>query len=352
MYQYIVLLCLLMSIHNLKAQDSIVIGHTIQFDSKILDERHSIQIQLPENYSNSNFSKGKYPVLYVLDGKWNFRFIAAFERFNTKFMHRLMPEMIIVGITSADRRRDFTPTSVKRDMSDGTIKSVGGEAVKFDRFLAEELKPYIEKHYRTSGYDMLWGHSFSGLYVLHSLISYPDRYDAYIAVDPSMWWDNGYMIDKLAAKWRSTDFNNNYLFVAQTHYNYKGKVHMTSQKTAQFGREFLNNPTFNSTLKRGFKAYPDESHNEVPIPATRDAFKDMFGKMALPVGDLKAHPEMLAKTYQKLSQKLGFEFYPDESLLISVISYLKRVGSQNSVDTLLEYALDIYPKSKALQAFI
>ncbi len=89
-----------------------------------------------------------------------------------------------------DRNKDLTPTH----MDDW--KTSGG-AGNFLSFIKDELIPHINKEYPSNGDNTLWGHSLGGLFVINALINEPQTFKSYIAVDPSLWWDNGY-IQKIA----------------------------------------------------------------------------------------------------------------------------------------------------------
>ncbi|NND08506.1 MAG: hypothetical protein HKN87_19165 [Saprospiraceae bacterium] len=44
--------------------------------------------------------------------------------------------------------------------------------------------------YRTERYKLLIGHSFGGLFVLHTLVNHPGIFNSYLAIGPSLWWDD------------------------------------------------------------------------------------------------------------------------------------------------------------------
>ena len=103
-----------------------------------------------------------------------------------------MPEMIVVAITNTDRTRDLTPTNASMPRRDGTEMNfpTSGGSDKFLKFIETELIPKIEKDYRTQPYRVFAGHSFGGLFAIHSFLTRPEIFNAYIAVSPSMQWDN------------------------------------------------------------------------------------------------------------------------------------------------------------------
>ena len=123
----------------------------------------------------------RYPVLYVLDGRTHFVHTAA----STDFLaaEGEIPETIVVAIASTVRVRDFTQTDWKEAWVGG------GGAANFKRFLSTELIPAVEKAYRTDGFRTLSGHSAGGQFVLYTLTSEPALFHAYVALSPSLDWD-------------------------------------------------------------------------------------------------------------------------------------------------------------------
>jgi uncharacterized protein len=150
--------------------------------SNILEETRAFLVHLPEGYETSN---ERYPVLYLLDGgnvKIHSRDITHYTRAvatlkelaNTK-----MPKLILVGIANTNRTRDMLPVKVNLFLD-------GGGADFFLRFLREELVPYIDRHYRTTSYRILYGMSDSGLFAIYALLTAPDSFSAYISSSPSL----------------------------------------------------------------------------------------------------------------------------------------------------------------------
>jgi predicted alpha/beta superfamily hydrolase len=106
-----------------------------QLKSSETGRDYDIYIRLPDEYS----PKKKYPVLYVLDGQWDFKLLDSI--YGGLYYDGFVPEMIIVGntyqVTSqtmAPRAMDYTP------VSDFSIPG-SGDAAKFLAFLKDELFP-------------------------------------------------------------------------------------------------------------------------------------------------------------------------------------------------------------------
>jgi predicted alpha/beta superfamily hydrolase len=159
--------------------------------SQIIGEERRLQIQLPVEYKPD--SGQKYQVLYLLDGEWNAELFQQVQAWSRQWGYT--PPIIMVGVVNSypkgvnQRFRDLTPTAGGAGAASGA-----GGGPKLLSFLKNELIPYINKTYPSNGTNILWGHSLGGLFVLYALLTEPQLFDAYIAADPSVWWDNKFLI--------------------------------------------------------------------------------------------------------------------------------------------------------------
>lgn len=185
---YSILIIALMGISNFAIAQQV-------FDSlysDILNEQRSLEIIYPEGYD----AKEKYDVIYVLDGEWNAQYTADMQQDIVRW--GFMPNNIIVGVRNTyidgvnQRSRDMTPTQSEPGSNDG-------EATAFVSFLKNELLPYINEKYPTTGDNTLFGHSHGGTATMFTFLTEPQLFKSYIAADPSLWWDNRYM-SKLASE--------------------------------------------------------------------------------------------------------------------------------------------------------
>lgn len=170
-----------------------VLGVVDEIHSKALSENRVLNIYLPEGYNASDTVK--YPVVYLLDGSADedFIHIAGLYQFNSFEWVNRVPRSIIVGIASVDRRRDFTfPTTIPSDKKNYPTT---GHSDKFIRFLKDELQPYIEATYPANSSRTIIGQSLGGLLETEILFKYPSLFNSYLIVSPSLWWDNGSLLD-------------------------------------------------------------------------------------------------------------------------------------------------------------
>jgi predicted alpha/beta superfamily hydrolase len=164
--------------------------------STVLAEDRVVFVRLPRSYPRDGAS---HPVLYLTDGHDYINEIGSIIDFLAQ--NGRMPELIVVGITSSDRYRDFTSTRADVTKPDGTVvfrAPTSGGADKFLKFIDSELVPEIEKRYRAEPFRILVGHSLGGLFVLHALFSKPSLFRAYIASSPSLEWDTEVILQEAA----------------------------------------------------------------------------------------------------------------------------------------------------------
>ena len=193
-------------------KNQIVIGQTDSIYSEILDESRELWIHIPESAKDSSIYKTKYPVLYLLDGPSNFKSVSGIIEHLSSNM--LVPEMIIVGIANTNRSLDMTPTKVDIDvMSGDSIQYPSGGGNKFLDFIEKELIPHVEKKYPATTYKTFVGHSFGGLSVINALVNRKDLFNNYVAIDPSLWWDNRAFLNVADSILSVNKFDNRALYV-------------------------------------------------------------------------------------------------------------------------------------------
>jgi predicted alpha/beta superfamily hydrolase len=170
-------------------KDAIPKHETLTIQSKYVDELRTINIWTPDNYQTSQDS---FPVMYMADGgvKEDFPHIA--NTLSKLVRENKIKPLILVGIENTQRRRDLTGyTEVEKDKE---IAPIVGGSEKFRSFIREELFPKINSKYRTTAEKSIIGESASGLFVMETFFLYPDMFDTYIAFDPSIWWNNHYLV--------------------------------------------------------------------------------------------------------------------------------------------------------------
>jgi len=169
--------------------DSIPSHETFSIQSKNIGETRTINIWLPEIYNTTTDS---LPIMYMLDGGLNEDFPHIANTLDKLIKEKKISPLILVGIENTQRRRDLTGfTEVAEDKK---IAPVVGGSKNFRAFIKEELFPEITKRYRTTNKKSVIGESLAGLFIIETLFLDPEMFDNYIAFDPSLWWNNHYLV--------------------------------------------------------------------------------------------------------------------------------------------------------------
>jgi predicted alpha/beta superfamily hydrolase len=171
------------------------------FPSKILGNRRDVLVYLPPGYRR--FSRKDYPVLYLHDGQNVFDGATAFagvewgvdETAERLIRKKLIEPLIIVAVANMgeDRIHEYAPTRGVIDARAKRTKRSRGLARVYGHFLMNELKPYIDRKYRTRRgpeFTGLGGSSLGGLVTLAIGILYPHAFSRLMVMSPSIWWDD------------------------------------------------------------------------------------------------------------------------------------------------------------------
>lgn len=189
-YYLFMLLAVLTSCSNTAQTNDPVPAHdAFTLRSKPLAETRTINVWLPETYQSG---KDSLPVMYMADGGVNEDFPHIANTLAQLIKQKKIKPLILVGIENTQRRRDLTGfTTVAKDKE---IAPVVGGSPNFRAFIKDELFQEIDRRYRTSKEKSIIGESASGLFVMETFFLAPDMFDQYIAFDPSLWWNNHYLV--------------------------------------------------------------------------------------------------------------------------------------------------------------
>jgi predicted alpha/beta superfamily hydrolase len=176
------------------------------FRSKILGNRRDVLVYLPRGYRR--FSRTDYPVLYLHDGQNVFDVATSFasvewgvdETAERLIRAKLIEPLIIVAVanTGEERVHEYAPTPGVIEAKGRRKKRSRGLARLYARFLIEELKPFIDKRYRTkthAEFTGLGGSSLGALATLAIGLWFPNVFTRLIAMSPSVWWDNQAIVE-------------------------------------------------------------------------------------------------------------------------------------------------------------
>lgn len=218
--------------------------------SKAVDESRVINVWTPPNYKNGTDS---LPVLYMPDGgvKEDFPHIA-----NTvaKLVEiKSIPPIILVGIENTERRRDLSGFSEVKE--DSIYCPLTDGAKNFRAFIAGELVPEINSKYRTTSKKGILGESLAGLFVMETFLLEPNLFDFYVAMDPSLWWNDHHLVKK------ADEFLNAFPEKEIKLWFAGSDAEDISEHTKELAKILKNNPSNNLVFK--YSDEPNEKHNTI-----------------------------------------------------------------------------------------
>jgi predicted alpha/beta superfamily hydrolase len=242
----------------------VTIGSQILLESGIYGTGRTVTVSLPWSYGDGN---RRYPVLYVVDGgvQQDFLPMAGMSALGSLSMQ--YREFILVGVQTENRYVELTAASALED--DLRWLPENGGAEQFRRHLLDEVKPWIEARYRTSGEDAIIGESLAGLFITETFLRTPASFDHFIAVSPSLWWRGEGLSHEAADLLAEGGFGGHSLYLTIAD---EGEDMQTGMDRLVAALE-AGAP---DDLTWWYRPMPDEHHGTIYNPATLDALRLVF----------------------------------------------------------------------------
>ncbi|MFO0594973.1 MAG: alpha/beta hydrolase-fold protein [Myxococcaceae bacterium] len=243
--------------------EPLTFGTSYRLVSKNLrGEAKHLNVLLPPDYEKSG---AKYPVLYLLDGGADQDFFHIAGLVQILIGNGSMAPLILVGVESGDRKRDLTfPTKVPDEQK---LAKVVGQSADYRSFFVTEVFPFVERTFRTTGERGLMGESLAGLFVLETFFLAPNLFDAWLAVSPSLWWNEKSLVKDAAVALKKFPTQPERLVVAVEEEDFNEGV-SALQKVLEAGAP----KSVNATVK----IFPGETHGTVFHPAALDGLRRLF----------------------------------------------------------------------------
>lgn len=306
--------------------------------SAVLGEDRVVLVRTPAGYEGNKVS---YPVLYMTDGDAHIGHTASTIEFLTG--NGRISDLIVVGITNTDRTRDLTPAKSTNKNAAGELQfPTSGGADNFLKFIETELIPQIEKQYRVQPYRILAGHSLGGLFAIHSMISKPGVFKSYVAVSPSLQWENGEALK------RAEEFLKNQKEMKVTLFVSLGN------ETGAIGTSFDSfKEILSKTNIKGFEwqaeRMADEDHGSVVLRSHYFGLRKVYEGWQAPrdlksgavLGGLKGADEH----FKKLSEKFGYSIPVPENLINQMGYQFLADGKPEEAIAVLKANTERYPMS-------
>jgi uncharacterized protein len=311
---------------------------TMALKSTVLGEERVMLVRTPPGYETNKFS---YPVLYMTDGDAHMGHTASTIEFLVN--NGRISDLIIVGVTNTDRTRDLTPAKSTNKNAAGELQNpTAGGADNFLKFFETELIPAIEKDYRVQPYRILAGHSLGGLFAIHAMMSKPGLFNSYVAVSPSLQWENA------EALRRAEEFLKNQKELKVTLYTSLGNEPGGIGESFDRFRDLLS-----KTNIKGFEwqaqRMDDEDHGSVVLRShyfgLRKVYENWQGPRDPESGAVVGGVNGAEAHYKKLSERFGYSIAVPENLMNQLGYQLLRDGKPDEAIAAFKTNVERYPAS-------
>lgn len=170
---------------------------SMHFPMKKLKRSRDLTIYLPDDYY---YSEKRYPVLYIQDGQNAFFDCQSYSGVSWGFLDYVKQnklDIIMVAIPcnfeGFKRMDEYGPWTISEELSyeetkvDGMI--IGGEGKAYVEWMVHELKPYIDRRFRTIVEDCgIVGSSMGGVISAYASLAYPEVFRKCCALSTAFWF--------------------------------------------------------------------------------------------------------------------------------------------------------------------
>jgi predicted alpha/beta superfamily hydrolase len=310
---------------TLFAQDDVSIGKYKKFQSGILGGEVTYLVHLPDGYDNSG---KEYPVIYMMNGQLLPAFATASSTLDNLSNERI-PDMILIGISNTGVAEGYW--SCPDDS--GNVKFGNS----FCKFLKDDLIPEIKRNYRTNDYNILFGQSNTGLFVLYNLMSFPGLFSAYVVASPMFGWCPQFYQDKFKKFLCDNSTLNKKLYVSYGDLDYVEVL------------RYVND--FKEVLKQSpagfqYKIELIENAGHVPFLTLNNALLNFFSGCTLNEERKKLSIPEIKSHFEKLSGEYGFAVIPKAGVVFDMALDRKNEKEFDRAVDLFKYLISLYPGSE------
>ncbi|GEN72265.1 MULTISPECIES: alpha/beta hydrolase-fold protein [Chryseobacterium] len=352
-------------------------GFSETISSKILGEDREILIHIPNSNGGSKIKdRGRYPVIYLLDGNDNFNSVVSI----TEHMEEtsLAPPMIVVGIVHSNRMSELTTNS------DEEFKGFVGKGENFMSFVEKELIPYIDSTYPTTSYKTFIGHSVGGLTVINTLLHKPNLFNSYASLDGALWWNKAKVVEDAKSILANQNYEGKTLYIAMANRLEKGVDTVSVMKDTSGSTDLIRaNLRFIEELKKSnrnqlrykYKFYENDNHPSVRLIGEYDALRYIFDFYRLKIYDSEMGDpnfkldSIVVAHYENVSKQMGYIVNPNENLVnnfgyqmmankqfkkaesLFKLNIINNPKSWNCYDSIGDLYLAMGNKAKAIESF-
>lgn len=336
----------------LEEDSRVTIGQKYTIASETLGEDRQYWVHLPESYDRADGGSQRYPVVYLLDGAEHFLSVSGVVQFmgSGPNGNEQIPGLIVVAIPNTNRTRDLLPShsTVGFDGEEAAFLQESGGGDAFLKFVRDELFPKIESDYRTTPHRTLVGHSFGGLLALHTLLDAPSMFQAYIAIDPSLWWDDQLLVRQAEEKREDERERAAAVYISMA--NSTDSVTGDRSLMEISGRAFSEILASNDypDIRFEMQYFEEEDHGSVPLLSLYHGLLHVFDGYKFSISNFIANPSVASVEihFEEVSERLGIRLPPPEGT-VNQLGYILLYEIEDVDQAIEMFTLNVskYPDS-------
>ncbi len=319
---------------------------TLSYYSEYFKTTRHLKISLPEEYGED--PSRRYKVIYLFDAQATalYDFTKSTLAFFRGYANFYFDPVIVVGIETRNRHFEFLPKHVKTLPGPQNYSSAGGaDTLAFS--IEKEVKPLIDKKYRTNGFTIGIGHSLGGTFVTYAMFKFPKMFNAGICISPNYLFDDEVILSTYKEAAKRNYLSDRFLYIAY------GNSDETEEKfkksTIKFGNLLKENkiPNFNYKVD----GLNNNSHSTTPMEGMFKGLVFLNDLMNLPYEKYKRFLsdsssgsliEYVKKYFETQSKKttVPLPTIGELNLMAYNVFYANR---KKEAIQILEWAISLYP---------
>lgn len=294
--------------------DKLGLDYDIKYlNSELFGDKRRLNIYVPKNYSPDK----KYPVIYLTDGSGtNFPAVKGYVNAFSQPNFKLIPPSIVVGVAHKSRNEELYNE---------------GNGKYFTEYLLNEVVPYIDSTYNTSGFNVMIGHSNGAEFNHTLLVRNNNPFRGFISLSTSF-YGTGDIKDNLPSFFKNYNGKKMYYFIANGTYD--------SPDRYQAGLVFDRLYQQNSNLKIDFKSQTYKANHQTVVPlGLYDGLQFIFRDYS----DLDVYPTIYdyAQNYLKnVKENYGVEGNISRAELEGYVLNLLKTKSKKDYEFLQKFVTE------------
>lgn len=176
--------------------------HTHDLVIPYYGSQRRVRVMTPKDYDSE--TDQQYPVLYMHDGQNVYYSKESFVGHSWKVIPTIknnlhLPKMIVVAVDNASENRlnEYSPWQTELNKNKD-FSNMGGDGVAYGEWFVDELKPFIDQHYRTLAdkeHTLLVGSSMGGNITAYMGAAYPHIFGTLGIFSLASWFSEGQFLN-------------------------------------------------------------------------------------------------------------------------------------------------------------